>query len=698
MAALDYLFYPFLSYDGLSLFFAAVPWPWAGNTVAINGDIFLSTRPSRDDSWGIPYRLPVLSSGRNDWGVTFASGDSVVYLQRSDPLDLGPGPAQATSDLWQVEVTPIMDLNGDGAIDKSDLTELQDNIGNTDNSLYDIAPMPLGDGIANDKDWIVLREYLFPLLATSPYPGIKAKDIPSDAVLSWESGPFAQAHDVYFGSDYNDVNDATTTDSAYMGSEQTNSYDPGRLDFGKTYYWRVDEINGPPDFTVFRGDTWGFTVEPFGTPIANITATASSEISGAEASKTIDGSGLNGLDQHSIEAADMWLSAPGAKPWIQYEFDGTYNVHEMWVWNSNQLIEPFVGVGAKNVAIEYSTDGAVWTPLEGVPQFAQATGTADYTHNTTVDLGGVLARFVRITVNSGWGMMPQYGLSEVRFFSIPVQAEEPQPATDDTADSVNVVLKWRAGYEAVSHEISLSTDSSAVADGTAVVATTNESSFDPGVLNYGTTYYWKVDEVNEAGTPTIYVGDLWSFTTPDFGIIDNFEHYDDNCNRIFFAWKDGLGHIGGDGIKDCNVPPSDGNGGGSVVGYNQAPFVEKTIVNVDSQQSLPLEYDNAFGPSETTLTLAGQDWTTSGVKTLSLFFYGQPGNSGQLYVKINNTKVIYNGDGADLTQEQWQQWNIDLTSLASLQNVTRLTIGADGVSAAGMLYIDDIRLYPCLSV
>ena len=74
-----------------------------------------------------------------------------------------------------------------------------------------------------------------------------------------------------------------------------------------------------------------------------------------------------------------------------------------------------------------------------------------------------------------------------------------------------------------------------------------------------------------------------------------------------------------------------------------------------------------------------------------MFYYGQPDNSGQLYVKINNTKVT---GAADLTQEQWTRWDIDLTGLAGLQNVTQLTIGVDGGSAAGMLYIDDIRLYP----
>ena len=138
------------------------------------------------------------------------------------------------------------------------------------------------------------------------------------------------------------------------------------------------------------------------------------------------------------------------------------------------------------------------------------------------------------------------------------------------------------------------------------------------------------------------------------------------------AWEDGLGHNGGEEVEDCDVQPSNGNGGGAIVGHAQAPFAEWRIVNVDSEQSLPLSYDNTAGPSETTLTLDGQDWTASQVKTLTLFVFGQPDNSGQLHVKINNNKVVYDGD---LTQEQWQRWNIDLTPLAGLENVTSLTIG-----------------------
>ena len=186
---------------------------------------------------------------------------------------------------------------------------------------------------------------------------------------------------------------------------------------------------------------------------------------------------------------------------------------------------------------------------------------------------------------------------------------------------------------------------------------------------------------------------MWSFNTPTHGTVDNFDQYDDDCDRIFFSWEDGLGHGGGDDIEGCDVPASNGNGGGSIVGNDTAPFAEQTLVYA-GKQSLPFNYDNAFGQSEATLTLSAQDWTASGVQSLSLMFYGTAGNTGQLYVKINNSKVSYDLDTTDISRAAWQAWNIDLTGLGGLQNVTSLTIGVDGASAAGMLYIDEIRLYP----
>jgi hypothetical protein len=62
---------------------------------------------------------------------------------------------------------------------------------------------------------------------------------------------------------------------------------------------------------------------------------------------------------------------------------------------------------------------------------------------------------------------------------------------------------------------------------------------------------------------------------------------------------------------------------------------------------MPLFYDNA-GPS-------------GGIKSLSLHFRGAPENSGQLYVKINNTKVLY-AAMPRISRDRLAGWNIDLSA------------------------------------
>ena len=532
--------------------------------------------------------------------------------------------------------------------------------------------------------------------ASNPKPADGATDVPREVVLGWTPGIFApptNGHKVYLSENFNDVNDG-------IGgiAQDANSHAPQRLDFGTTYYWRVDEVNGPPDYTVHEGNVWSFTTEPVGYPIENITATASSAHQadmGPE--NTINGAGLDANDLHSTEETTMWLSS--AEPlgaWIQYEFDKVYKLHQMWVWNSNQAVEPLVGFGFKDVTIEYSTNGTDYATLGTAHQFARAPGAPDYAHNTTIDLTGVAAKYVRLTANSNsGGIVPQYGLSEVRLFYIPVQAREPRPADGETDVSIgtidepaDVTLGFRAGREAVKHNVYFSTDEQAVIDGTADVTTVTETSYGPLSPDLGQTYYWRVDEVNEAETPATWQGDLWNFTTQEYFILDDFESYNDldpddpESKRIFNVWVDGY-----------EVPTN-----GSFVGYENPPFCERTIVH-GGEQSMPLFYNNTGGAaySEAELPLSPpQDWTAGGAKTLSLWFFGEVSNTAaQLYVKVNGSKVMYDGDASNLTRAAWQVWNIDLASLGTnLHNITKLSIGIDGNGASGKLYFDDISLYP----
>jgi len=88
---------------------------------------------------------------------------------------------------------------------------------------------------------------LAPFIAINPSPADGSTDVLRDVVLSWTPAPIANAHDVYFGTVFEDVNDADRTnplDVLVAQSQAADTYDPpGLLEFGQTYYWRIDEVN-----------------------------------------------------------------------------------------------------------------------------------------------------------------------------------------------------------------------------------------------------------------------------------------------------------------------------------------------------------------------------------------------------------------------------------------------------------------------
>ncbi|MEN6426700.1 MAG: LamG domain-containing protein, partial [Phycisphaerales bacterium] len=116
------------------------------------------------------------------------------------------------------------------------------------------------------------------ITAGVPNPANAATDVPRDDDLSWAPGELAATHNVYLGTTLNNVRNASVSNPLGVlvsQGQDANSFDPGRLELGRTYYWRVDEVNAAPDATVFKGAVWSFTVEPFSYPIAGVVATAS---------------------------------------------------------------------------------------------------------------------------------------------------------------------------------------------------------------------------------------------------------------------------------------------------------------------------------------------------------------------------------------------------------------------------------------
>ena len=340
-----------------------------------------------------------------------------------------------------------------------------------------------------------------------------------------------------------------------------------------------------------------------------------------------------------------------------FEFDNVYKLNELWVWNSNESLEQVIGLGFKDVTIEYSSDGVDFATLGTTHEFAQAPGSADYAHNTTIDMGGVPAKYVRLTANSNWGgILPQFGLSEVRFFSIPVQAREPDPGSMATDVPLDLTLGWRAGREADKHDVYFSDDFQAVADGTAPVTTQTNASYGPLALDLGKTYFWRVDEVNDVETPSVWQGEIWNFSTIPYLPLEDFESYTDNDSAneaIWQSWIDGFGTTDN----------------GSQVGYLFPPYAEQTIIH-GGKQSMPLSYNNqgTFTHSQATKTLASQrDWTVRGIAELSVWFRGYPGSVGSFTEGPAGTYTMTAG-GADIwnTADEFHYAYKQLTGVGSI--------------------------------
>lgn len=101
--------------------------------------------------------------------------------------------------------------------------------------------------------------------ASLPKPGNQAAEVRQEAVLSWMAGDFAVTHDLYLGTVFDDVNDASRdndpNDVLVSQNQKVTTYEPLELlEFGQRYYWRVDEFNDLDPNSPWKGDIWSFTV------------------------------------------------------------------------------------------------------------------------------------------------------------------------------------------------------------------------------------------------------------------------------------------------------------------------------------------------------------------------------------------------------------------------------------------------------
>jgi hypothetical protein len=462
--------------------------------------------------------------------------------------------------------------------------------------------------------------------------------------LGWKAGDLATSHDVYIGEDLDAVSNDDTTGETFQGNQTTDFIVVGFPGFpypdglvaGTTYYWRIDEINPDEPNSPWKGDIWSFSIAP---------------------KTAYDPVPADGAEDIGPDAVTLtWTAGYGAK------------LHTVYFGESYDEVNDATG----------------GSPA-GVTLYDAGTLEAEKVYYWRVD------EFDAAETHKG----------DVWSFSTPGAVGDPQPAYNATDIAMNATLSWTPADSAASHEIYFGTDKDAVRSADAgspeykgAVALGAES-YDPGLLDAETTYYWRVDEVDAQGNTS--AGPIWIFTTGTFLLVEDFESYTDddpNNEAIWQTWIDGFGTTDN----------------GSQVGYLVPPYAEQSVVH-GGAQSMPLIYTNDAGitNSEATMTLSAlRDWTLAGVADLSIWHRGASGNAAEpMYVAIANSAgapaVVANDDASAATIRSWKQWIVPLQAFAdqgiNLGNVNTITIGlgTTGNAAApggtGTLFVDDIRLY-----
>ncbi|MBM4025548.1 MAG: hypothetical protein FJ280_09085, partial [Planctomycetes bacterium] len=505
-----------------------------------------------------------------------------------------------------------------------------------------------------------------PLTAWKPIPADTTKFVDLNQELFWEAGTGAIMHTVYFGTDFDTIRDAANGPMITADPK----HDPGPLTPGTTYYWRIDEYQFPASVT-HKGPVWGFTTLAPGGGVK------------AQYFRGIDLSGPPVLTRIE-EAIDYNWTA---------EIVGGLSDQVSARWTADleaPLTDTYTLIARSDDGVRLWLDGRLlidnWTKHAVAENQARVSLKAGEIYSLRMewyeDTGSAVAQLFWQGPSLPRQIIPRGALQP------PVRAGMPTPANGAADAPQAPILSWSAGDGATQHLLYFGDNAETAGRAAAPTAqqTPDKTTYDAGPLEWGKTYYWRVDQKQADGT--VLAGKVWSFTTSNYAVVEDFESYtDDEGNRIYETWIDGWT-----------------NSTGSTVGYIEAPFAERKIVH-GGAQSMPFDYNNRNAPfySEAERTFAPvQDWTAHGVDALSLFWRGVAANgAGKLYVAIEDSagKVAVVTNDAPLTATAWTEWTVPLSRFTgvNLSRVKVLYLGvgdrnAPAQGGAGRLYVDDIRL------
>jgi hypothetical protein len=286
----------------------------------------------------------------------------------------------------------------------------------------------------------------------------------------------------------------------------------------------------------------------------------------------------------------------------------------------------------------------------------------------------------------------------------PATAYDPSPADGSEGARADTVLSWRPGKHSAGHDLYFGADFDDV-NGADISSERykGRQSLDansyalPGLLEPGRPYYWRIDEVNEAHPDSPWKGPVWTFMVPtaEYFVLDDMESYNTTDNKIYDTWRDGFANLSGSWIE-LGLRPDPSN---------------------DGVQSMEYQYNNSYDwgagyYSESERSIGEpNDWMGLGARVLRLYFHGAPDNDAnateRMYAALEDglgrvAVLPYEGDMSDVKTADWQQWDIELRDFTGvdLTDVNKVYVGfgdrdnAAAPGGSGMVYFDDLRLYP----
>jgi hypothetical protein len=472
--------------------------------------------------------------------------------------------------------------------------------------------------------------------AANPQPSDGQTNIIQHPILYWTAGTYTETHDVYFGTSYNDVNDATCDSNEYKGNQtidnwDTNNYSPNGLNLSTVYYWRIDERSGD---LIAKGNVWRFTVVLLG--------------------KAFSPSPWNGQTNVIPHQILRWYAGPYTQSHDVYlgtNFNEVNNAtHSSSVYKGNQNI-------------------TYWDVYSYPP--------AGFVSNTTYywridELAGSIT-----TKGDIW-----------KFTVAPlVQATNPWPSDGQISINLHAILIWTGSTYADFYDVYFGTSytdvNGATQDSSEYRGNQNVTYWDtnniaPAGLDLNTDYYWRIDEV--AGSLT--KGKVWKFTTRN-AIDPNLMHW--------WTFNDGAGNVAYD---------SAGRSNGTILGgttwtaghINGAISFNGSSNYVDCG-SVPSNYDNIT-------VSAWMKTSASGVVVSNRYNslgYGTWYTLSSTGIELGGNHIVYTKNGTNHSIYIDGSLDQSFTSNADISWVNPLYIGRRGNNSSSSLFfngvIDDVRIY-----